>query len=100
MIFSGQGDVVVEDVVEIPSLLDGRQARQLSATTNLLERLISLRVDDINSIIVIAANLAQTGAEPATELGHSPGLTAVCVVPAKDADAMGVRLLVSISSSV
>lgn len=83
MILSGQGEVVVEDVVEIPSLLDGRQARQPSVTMNLLELLISLRVDDIDSIIVIVAHLAQAGAEPATELGHSPGCTAVCVLPAK-----------------
>lgn len=95
----GRVTYVVEDVVEIPSLLDGRQARQPSATMNLLERLTSLRVDDIYSIIVIVARLARAGAEPATKLGHSPGCTAVCVLPAKEADAMGVRL-VSIISSV
>lgn len=100
MIFSGQDDVVVEDVVEIPSLLDGRQARQLSATINLLERLISLRVAEIDSIIVIASHPAQVGVEPATQLGHSPGCTAVCVLPAKEADTMGTKLLVSLSSSV
>lgn len=96
MVSSRQGDIIVEDVVRVPVLLQGRQARQLPAAIDLLESLIALRVADVDSVIVVAARLGQAGTELATEVSHSPGCRALCVLPAKEADAMGGRYLVSV----
>lgn len=98
-VFSRQGDIIAEDVVRVPVLLQGRQARQLPAAIDLLEGLIALRVADVDSVIIVAASLGQAGAELATEVGHRPGCRVLCVQPAKEADAVGGMYLVSVGSN-